>query len=482
MKRLLIILLMTILFVSNTKANDILLEKPIDLNTKENSTLGDFFQKYIGNVDIENFIKEQIKGNYVPVSLDECINVALMNNFDIKIKDHEYKSSKYNAQYHLSKFLPNFETYSYISHYAGQILVGGVLSDGFDETAISISLGITHNLTRGGQEIFEAKAAKYFQKSKKHAKNFTKTQTIYLTSKYYYETLLAKINIEIYLKNLTERNAQLELAKSQEKSGFGTHFDVIRAQSEALDAKSTVINALNDFRSAQLNLSNTMGIEINTMLMPFENEITELNLTDLEKNVEEFYNLAIKNREDLKSNKELIKYERAIKNVYVTDFLPKPYATFHQQFQGTVATSIYPNYYLAGYLDWKPGEYLSIGTIKKIQEQKEKVKIKKLEYENKLRNIEKTITDSYTTSKFIQKQIKINKQRVDFANESIKLAMLRFKYGKGILLDIIQAQGEATSARVQYAASIINYNLSQLELIYSCGTINENLIIQNYKP
>ena len=482
MKRLSIILLMIILFVSSTKANDILLEKPIDLKLNENNNLNTFFQKYIGNVDIENFIKEQIKGNYVPVSLDECINVSLMNNFDIKIKDHEYKSSKYNAQYHLAKFLPDFDTISYLSHYAGQILVGGVLSDGFDETAISVSLGLTHNLTKGGQEIFEAKAAKYFQKSKKHAKNFTKTQTIYLTSKYYYETLLAKINIEIYLKNLTERNAQLELAKSQEKSGFGTHFDVIRAQSEALDAKSTVINALNDFRSAQLNLTNTMGIEINTMLMPFENEITELNLVDLKNNPEDLFLIAINNREDLKNYKQLINYEKAVKNVYITDFFPKPYVTFHQQFQGTVATSVYPNYYLAGYLDWKPGEYLSLGTIKKIQEQKEKIKIKKLEYENRLRNIEKSIADSLTSSRFIQKQIKINKQRVDFANESIKLAMLRFKYGKGILLDIIQAQGEATSARVQYAASIINYNLSQLELLYSSGIINENIIIQNYKP
>ena len=60
--------------------------------------------------------------------------------------------------------------------------------------------------------------------------------------------------------------------------------------------------------------------------------------------------------------------------------------------------------------------------------------------------------------------------------------MLRFDNGKGILLDVIQAQSEATLARVEYAKSIAMYNISQAELLYNCGMIDISHIIKNYNP
>jgi len=76
----------------------------------------------------------------------------------------------------------------------------------------------------------------------------------------------------------------------------------------------------------------------------------------------------------------------------------------------------------------------------------------------------------------------INKDRLDYSKESIKLAMLRFDNGRGILLDVIQAQSEATLARVEYAQSIAKYNISQAELLFNCGLIDVEHIAKNYKP
>ena len=74
------------------------------------------------------------------------------------------------------------------------------------------------------------------------------------------------------------------------------------------------------------------------------------------------------------------------------------------------------------------------------------------------------------------------RSRVDFAKESVKLAMLRFNYGKGILLDVIQAQSEATQARIEHVETIINYNISQIALLYNSGMIEKGIIVDNYKP
>ena len=109
-------------------------------------------------------------------------------------------------------------------------------------------------------------------------------------------------------------------------------------------------------------------------------------------------------------------------------------------------------------------------------------KIRTLEFQNKLREIEQILVDALSVSDFSKKEMLVTKHRVDYSNESIKLAMLRFNNGKGILLDIIQAQSEMTQARIEYVSTIAKYNIAQLQLLYNSGTITDEKIIANYKP
>ena len=442
----------------------------------------EFSSKYLDNLDIEKFIKSEIENEYVFVSLDECLDVALKNNFDIEITNHDYKYYDYDYQNALTKFLPILSFNSYIKDYRGQILVGEVLSDYIHETAISASFEARHNLTEGGREIFEAKAKKYYARARKHNYNYTKSQVLYLTVKYYYEMLMAKINIEIYLRNLIERNAQLKVATNLKEVGFGSQFDVIRSKTESAQANINLLRALNAFRKSQSQLANLMGINTKTALMPFERTVEPFHLVDDTKDVDYFFDLALKNREDLKNYDDLIRYNKQIKNVYMTDFIPKPYITYHQEVQGTINTSIRPNYQIAAYIDWIPGENTVFGTITKLKMQKEQIKLAALNFQNKLRSIQQNIINAYSSAYFNKKEIDTAKRRVDYALESIQLAMYRFNNGQGILLDVIQAQSEMTEARVEYVKSIINYNIAQTELLYNSGTINKEILIENYKP
>ena len=477
-----LILLILLINLNFSYANENLFDSPIELIHKKDCSLDSFCKQFVDDVDIEKFIKREMEYDYVVVSLDECLDVAMKNNFNVQISDKEYFSYRYEYQNALAKFLPTLGTTSYISGYQGQFLVDNILSDSFNETALSFNLTVRHDLTQGGKTIFEARAAKYFAKSKKHDLNFTRTEVLYLTTRYYFEMLLAKINIEIFLRNLIERNAQFALTKNLATSGFGTQFDVVRAQNLSAYARVELLNALNQFRLSQSRLANIMGIDVQTPLMPFENEINPMNLVDVDTDTKDLFKIAIENREDIMSYKDLISYQKQVKNSYYTDFMPKPLVDYQYQLQGTLSTTISPNYNITLAMIWKPGEYLGVGTATKIKAQKEKIKKTALELENKLREIEQLIVDAKSTSIFSQREMLINKSRLDYSRQGIKLALLRFDNGKGILLDVIQAQSEATQARVQYAASIIRYNIAQVELLYNIGTITSQKIIDNYNP
>ena len=477
-----LILLILLINLNFSYANENLFDSPIELIHKKDCSLDSFCKQFADDVDIEKFIKREMEYDYVVVSLDECLDVAMKNNFNVQISDKEYFSYRYEYQNALAKFLPTLGTTSYISGYQGQFLVDNILSDSFNETALSFNLTVRHDLTQGGKTIFEARAAKYFAKSKKHDLNFTRTEVLYLTTRYYFEMLLAKINIEIFLRNLIERNAQFALTKNLATSGFGTQFDVVRAQNLSAYARVELLNALNQFRLSQSRLANIMGIDVQTPLMPFENEINPMNLVDVDTDTKDLFKIAIENREDIMSYKDLISYQKQVKNSYYTDFMPKPLVDYQYQLQGTLSTTISPNYNITLAMIWKPGEYLGVGTATKIKAQKEKIKKTALELENKLREIEQLIVDAKSTSIFSQREMLINKSRLDYSRQGIKLALLRFDNGKGILLDVIQAQSEATQARVQYASSIIRYNIAQVELLYNIGTITSQKIIDNYNP
>lgn len=479
--RIVYCLILIIFFLNNiAPAKDVLFDNPIEFSTKNNCKFDEFCKKYIDDIEIEKFIKHELENDYVVVSLDECIDVALKNNFNIEIKNHDYKSSKYEYQNALSKFLPTLNTTAYIADYQGQILVGGVLNDKFHETALSFNLTAEHKLTEGGKQVFQAKAAKYFEKSKKHEFNFSKSNTVYLTSKYYYEMLLAKLEIEIYYRNLIERNAQLSYAVSLEKSGFGTLFDVIRSKNESAIAKARLLRALNDFKISQAKLANIMGIKVDTSMLPCEKEVVQIEYIDKSLTMEMLFDLAKTKREDMLAYKDLISYEKQVKNVYYTDFAPKPLINFQQQFQGTVNAGVRPNYIAAAFMTWAPGENVFMGTVTKIKAQKEKIKSKILDYQNKIRNIEQEIVSSYSTMQLTDRELPILKNRVDYSKKSIELAMARFNGGKGILLDVIEAQSTMIEAKVEYNSSIIKYNISQLDLLYQSGIIDKSDIQDKY--
>lgn len=286
-------LILIFIFLFKSAFADELFDAEINL-VKNACKNNDFSSKYLDNLDIEKFIKDEIENEYVFISLDECLDIALKNNFNIQISNHDYKYYNYDYQNALTKFLPIFSVNSYITDYHGQILIGDVLSDNLHETAISVSFEARHLLTEGGKQIFEARAKKYFAKSRKHNYNYTKSQVMYLTVKYYYELLLAKINIEIYLRNLIERNAQLTLATNLKTVGFGSQFDVIRSKTESAQAQINLIKSLNEFRLAQSQLANLLGIKVDTALMPFERTVEPFNLVDNTQNVNYFFELALK--------------------------------------------------------------------------------------------------------------------------------------------------------------------------------------------
>ncbi len=433
-------------------------------------------------VDVEAEIIEHFRKEPLPVSLDECIGVALLNNFNIKATYSDYISSKWDYRNALAQFLPDVTFQAYSIYYKGQVLVGGVVPDEVKELAISGTMHVTHDLTKGGEQIFEAKAQKFKARANLNNLDFTKDEIILETAKKYYELLKAKISIEIQLKNLYERTAQLKLTQNLMEAGLGTKFDVIRSKSEQALAEQSLISYMETFRSAQAQLANVMGIDVSTAVYPIEIEMQPFILVDENLSPDELFKIAKFSRDDIKTLENQIKTMKQEKYKVYTEFVPKPRILYQGQFQGTARVGVYGNNVVGAYLDVPIGSRLGVGTVTKANSVQARIESAKYKLQQLLRDIEQNIISDYYSAELLKERIEIAKRQSNYATESVKRAELRLDAGEGILIDVIQAQGIKNNARIELLNTIVEYNVNQIQLLYDNGTISYDNIVKNYKP
>ncbi len=413
------------------------------------------------------------------VSLEECLNIGLLNNYGIKIAKDEFDISKYNYKSLLAKYLPDVGLTGYGNLLRGEYLVGNALLRNINETAVLGGIYVSHDLLEGGRTVFNSKAGKYLMSSERKNLNFTQEEVIAHIAKYYYELLDTKLRLEIYIKNYSERKAQLKLTENLFEAGLGTKFDVTRAQNELASANQQILDMISQFKINQANLTYIMGIDFTVPLCPKEDEIKMRELIGEEIMPHELAMSAIKERQDIKSLEEKIKSLKYEKKSLLAEYIPQADIKAQYSTQGTINIGFGQNLQVIANLDIPLGKNLGIGTLNKVKAKDAEIKMCEHQLLEKKREIERDIISSYYKSKTSKDRARIAKKQIDYATESVNLAELRLDAGEGILLDVIQAQTLKTQARVEYLDTVINYNINQIELLYNAGLVTKGAIIKN---
>ena len=440
------------------------------------------FSDCLKDVNVEEEVKNYLGDEPVYVNLKECLEVALLYNFYLKSANYDYIRAKWEYKNSLTNFLPDLSVNNYSVYYSGQVLVGAALLENFNELALSVYVRGTHQLTKGGEQIFEARSKKNLKFAQRHNLDFTRSEVLLYCAQYYYELLRTKLGIEIYQKNYKERCAQLVQTENLMNAGLGTKFDVIRSKTELAQAKQNLLDALQEFRLAQAKLANIMGVEITTCLMPIEMEAQMYTLIEENKTIEDMYNLAFSSREDVKKMRAQIQALREQKRMIYTQFVPRPRIIAQEQWQGTARAGLGPAIVLGAYVDWNLGQNMGAGTITQAKAKQAEIDKNIVDLEQSLRDIKESILKDYYESKISKDRIKISQEQTDYATQSVKLAELRLDAGEGILIDVIQAQTFKTRTRIELVNSTIRYNIAQVQMLFDSGIISKDEILKVYNP
>lgn len=429
---------------------------------------------------IDREIQADLKSNFIYMDLEDCINTALGENFDIKIQRQNRNMAYWQNKNSQFMLLPDVYYNFTIQNLGGQYLVGGIVAAMAHEVAIQSMFGVEWSTISQGRYFFQNAMTRNTLKSQKAQLEYSREETILKTVIAYYDTLKNKMEIEVQKVNLYDRLEQLKYTKARFDTGLGTLYDVKRAEAELAQAQQDYSETLFNLRVSQASLANVMGVDVFDCIYPYEFSVDKRMLIDDRYDIEELYNQALVSREDIRAKKAEIKVYRAMRNMNYADIIPDVVVGYQNGYVGTRRAGLGNHNSLSLSVRTYLGKNLLMGTVTQIKADTAALNVKKLELQNLERQVKENIINAYFSSENALKKIEEAERETEAANVSFDLSQSSMKAGQATFIDVIESQNIKVRANINLITNMIEYNKAQSQLLFEIGLISPENVLKDY--
>lgn len=250
------------------------------------------------------------------------------------------------------------------------------------------------------------------------------------------------------------KSSETRLANAviKQKAGSIPQFEVLRLESELQAAIQNRVTATADVITSRQDLNNTMGVPIQTEYVAQGVDVIMVAEEDPAKLVE----IGLKNRPELRQSNYFVASLENIAKVATRGYKPSmAVQATHTQYFDPPAGGTKSFSQIAANLSvplWDSG--VAKQDVKAAQRDVEQAMIQREQIEL---GIAYDVRTAYVVAQSAREAIDLSKKNVEVAREALRLAQLRYDEGVGILLDVIAAQADLTSAEVNQVNTLYRY-------------------------
>ncbi len=426
-------------------------------------------------------VDEVTADNIQAITLQQAIDLAKNNNKDLQVAQlnldrtekqlKEALGSQYptvSAQMDLTR---NDSASSELSIRRAEQRGQSLLDDDSVNTSFNTGLELNYNLYTGGRRGAQIKAAEQqIRFNQLDLERITEQITLDVSTDYY-ALQGADASVRIEQAAVDEATQSLRDAELLERAGLGTKFDVLRAEVDLASSQQALTIAIAEQKSARRQLVETISLAQNVELMAADPiEVA----ADWTLSLEQSILLAYKNRAELEQF--LLQREIEDQQQLVEISANKP------------QVSLFANYDVLGVLndDVGPADGFAIGArlnwnffdggIAKARRDQNKVdkNIAETRFSQQRDQIRFEVEDAYFRLEANKTNIDTARKSVELAEESLRLARLRFQAGVGTQLDVIDAQSELTRSRGNLLRAVVTYNQQLASLQRAVSNLPDN--------
>ena len=409
-----------------------------------------------------------------PLSLTDCLNIALQQNGTILKAGNDLEASQGIVVQTRAVALPQVQATGQYKDTDPNAI------ENFPGTALpnqnwNAGVQIVQSIYEGGRLVAALKAASATQKQALAQYQTAVADTLLAVRLAYYDVLLAAQQITVNEASVNLLQKELDDQQSRYNAGTVPKFNVLRAEVALANERPALIQARNNYRIAKNNLSNLLGYNLPRDIW----EDIPLNLTDTLDATPYQVDLPTAIQQALGRRTELIALRQTaeLQRLGVVNAKAgyKPtvqvfagYNWYNAQFTQPVEI----NHDING---WNAGAQMSwdifdgMLTRGKVIQARALYDKSKTDLDDRARQIELEVRTAYSSfimaREVLDSQLKVQEE----AEEALREASARADAGTGTQLDVLDAQTSLTQARTTEVQALHDYDAARARLERAIG-------------
>lgn len=407
-----------------------------------------------------------------PLSLTQCIKIALQQSASIMIADLDLRTAKLNLDDARSNYLPTVNI-------SGLYRFSDKIDFGWEQWNYDAQVTASYTIWDHGRRQARLAQAKASEKSVKTDYERTRQNLIYNITQAYYNLLQAEKLIDVQEKLLEISKGNVDRVKAFEELGRAVPADVAAAKVQQGNEELALINALNNLDLARSRLASIMGLDPATNIILEEDPdykiYTEAVLPTSEASLEDSVVKAIENRPELKRLKYSMDSLRWSLLLTRMDRWPVLSADFNYNIAMDDYLRDRDNF--DKYRSWSVVARISFPIfddgISMRREKSAEIGIEQLKEDitNRERSIMLEIQQAYLNLERTRKSLEIAKERVKNATESLNATQSRYEQNMVIFLEVLSAQTRYAEALINQVRAFYDYQMAVKALDRAMGIL-----------
>lgn len=418
-------------------------------------------QKYAANQNDPVLVIGQVKGNQsVDLTLPKTVQLALDYNRDIKVAHYDLQNAEYAINEAKAGKMPSV-SYSFdAGRGSSNTQLGTKIGNSFTN-GISVNIPIyTGGLVEGN--IAVAKLGK----TNAQEEILRVEQATKLSAVQGYFGLLAYEELrDVYNESVANLQGHLDNVTAQYNVGTVAKLDVLTSDVSLANAKTDAVTAENNVSNAEANLNNILGFPLQTKLVLSDHQ---LPFDTYNISLQEALDYAMKYRPEVLQ--AALAVQQAEENIGIAGASDKPQVAVTGG--NNWSDDSFPG------LDnrrWSVGAGVSFkfydggATKAKVNTAKQDLVIARENEQKTRETVQLAVKQAYLNVRSAAQKVEATQTAVAQAEESFKIARVRYQAGVGINLDVLDAQLNLNKAKTNHIQALYDYNVGIASLEQAMG-------------
>ncbi len=427
------------------------------------------------------------------ITLDEAIEIALENNFEIELSRSNIDRSESQFRRQRAEFLPNLN-----ASFGGTRTIGrqfdpaAVAFDDFTTNNLSASISTSVVIFNGFRNINELRSARLGIESAEERYQRTRESIIFEAAARFLDVLLAAELLEINQENLEASNKQLEQVIAQVEVGMRPIVDQYSQESVVANNELSVIQSENVLNLNKLRLARLLQLD---PLAEFEfvaPGIREEELVVKDYNLREMIDIALVNRRDYLASE--MEVERARYDLSISQAGGMPQVSLsagvstayrdQQRVEGAVLP--FSDQFFDVNINRSMGFNISVPifnrrqTRNQVEQRRIDFKDAELRLEDFRQEVFLELQQAYNDYMGYAKELEATEKAVIAAEKAYETEQERYNVGSATLIELTNANNEFIRASSNRIQAMYQFIFQEKVLDFFLGRLTEDLEIDAF--